>query len=260
MTLRGPSSVIQAPSSRPSFSRTKRYNRSHAGGSSYIPQNEFPVFSHSGDVEIFVRTTGGEHTNRYLLHRHTLTRCSGFFEASTSDEWSRAKTLTAGDEVAKISENHVSDGRELGPVRKRWRYELDWGDDGTDIPMLMQKDEEVPIPDTTQSLFGGPVASSSSTSRRQSSSASNHSFFRSVANLSLTTTSRHSRHPSAPQADAIVPTHLSQQDQDVLRDYDNMFRIFYNYSPVLDSISIADAYVQCKSLLTLADQYEINTY
>jgi hypothetical protein len=30
----------------------------------------------------------------------------------------------------------------------------------------------------------------------------------------------------------------------------------YNYPPILDGINIADAYVQCKSLLTLADQYD----
>lgn len=41
-----------------------------------------------------------------------------------------------------------------------------------------------------------------------------------------------------------------------MRDYDNLFRIFYNYPPVLDGVSVADAYVQCKSLLALADQYD----
>src|SRR6187551_2050948 len=52
-------------------SRNRRYNRSHAGGASYAPQNDFPVFTHSGDVEIIVRVASG-HENRYLLHRHTL--------------------------------------------------------------------------------------------------------------------------------------------------------------------------------------------
>jgi hypothetical protein len=41
-----------------------------------------------------------------------------------------------------------------------------------------------------------------------------------------------------------------------LRDYDNLFRIFYNYPPNLDGVNVADAYVQCKSLLNLADQYD----
>lgn len=43
---------------------------------------------------------------------------------------------------------------------------------------------------------------------------------------------------------------------DILRDYDNLFRIFYNYSPVLDLNNIAVAYVECKSLLQLADMYD----
>jgi hypothetical protein len=55
----------------------------------------------------------------------------------------------------------------------------------------------------------------------------------------------------APEAPSI-----SQEDQELLNDYDNLFRIFYNYSPALDPIDIAIAYVQCKSLLTLADLYD----
>ena len=95
------SSAASSVVSRPSLSRTKRYGRSHAGGASYVPQNEFPVFAQSGDVEIVVRAGAAE--NRYLLHRHTLTRCSGFFEASTSSEWSKARPLLAGgNELARI--------------------------------------------------------------------------------------------------------------------------------------------------------------
>ena len=45
-------------------------------------------------------------------------------------------------------------------------------------------------------------------------------------------------------------------DGDIIRDYDNLFRIFYNYPPYLDAVSIAEAYIQCKSLLTLADMYD----
>ncbi|KAJ2907134.1 hypothetical protein MKZ38_007649 [Zalerion maritima] len=288
LTVRGASSVVHAPtssSSRSHLSRAKRYNRSHAGGTSYIPQNEFPVFSHSGDVEILVCTAKREHTNRYLLHKHTLTRCSGLFEASTSNEWSRARTIASGDEVARTGQGRRSsedNSMALVPPRKRWRFELDWGDDDGDIPMLVQKDEDqasnaVAVNANSQSIFGGPPSASSSSnsrtndtsssSRRQSSSASNHSFFRSVANLSLpghSSLSRSSRNynhghhhsKSLTQEDPVVPPHLSQADADLLRDYDNMFRIFYNYPPVLDSVSIADAYVQCKSLLTLADQYD----
>ena len=45
-------------------------------------------------------------------------------------------------------------------------------------------------------------------------------------------------------------------DNQIIRDYDNLFRIFYNYPPALDGINITEAYVQCKSLLNLADMYD----
>jgi hypothetical protein len=48
----------------------------------------------------------------------------------------------------------------------------------------------------------------------------------------------------------------SDPDDDTFRDYDNMFRVFYNYPPTLDPINIANAYVECKSLLQLADMYD----
>ncbi|KAI1472112.1 uncharacterized protein F4812DRAFT_205250 [Daldinia caldariorum] len=258
--LRGPSSVVSARSaSRPHVSsRSKRYNRSHTGGSSYVPQNEFPVFSNSGDVEIIIKAGGKE--NRYLLHRHTLTRCSGFFEASTSQEWSKASLLPPADassrELARIGEdsasssgNEVARSRINSPApRKRWRYELDPGSDGDDIPMLIQKEAATTTDSAPSgSLFGSGGSISNTTTTRRVSHSHTHStssFFRSVANLSMV--------PS--KADQDVP--LSQADADLLRDYDNLFRIFYNYPPLLDSINIADAYVQCKSLLTLADQYD----
>ncbi|KAL9943568.1 hypothetical protein D7B24_003635 [Verticillium nonalfalfae] len=255
LTIRGSSSVVSRPSSS---SRTKRYNRSHVGGTSFIPQNEFPVFTQSGDVEILVRVA--DHQNRYLLHRHTLTRCSGFFEASTSQEWSRAQSLPEPSSSSSSSTTRPGRGRDdqltatrapSSPARKRWCYELDPGVGDGDIPMLVQKHD---VAASTPSLFGSvgselPVSSGrnsgSKPSRHAHSSSvhSSHSFFRSVANLSL-----------VPAPPAGPP--LSQADIDLLRDYDNLFRIFYNYHPQLDGVNIADAYVQCKSLLSLADQYD----
>lgn len=291
LTVRGAQSVVSARSSRPhASSRSKRYNRSHAGGASYIPQNEFPVFTYSGDVDIVIRAGGRE--NRYLLHRHTLTRCSGFFEASTSQEWSKASLLPPlpeppTKELARIGEDSgvsVSFGSQTGSgrsssevgrpgagssgPRRRWRYELDPGAGPDDIPMLIQKEADAPSggggglvgAGSTQpadSIFGGggrPSASSNMSSARHkhSQSASTSSFFRSVANLSLSG-HHHRPHDYAPPDEGHP---LSQADADLLRDYDNLFRVFYNYPPVLDGINIADAYVQCKSLLTLADQYD----
>ena len=67
-------------------------------------------------------------------------------------------------------------------------------------------------------------------------------FFRSMANFSTLHVPA-----AAPERDP---------DDDTFRDYDNLFRIFYNYSPALDSVNIANAYVECKSLLQLADMYD----
>ncbi|KAF9869330.1 hypothetical protein CkaCkLH20_13197 [Colletotrichum karsti] len=254
LTIRGPSSVV----SRPSLSRTKRYNRSHVGGSTYIAQNEFPVFTNSGDVEIIVKAAGRQ--NRYVLHRHTLTRCSGFFEASTSHEWSKPVSDAASGDLARISDGSSAESSTITTshraltsmaTRKRWRYELDPGTGDGDIPMLVQKDEDRSKASASGSgsLFGpgasesGGMRSQTSSHSHSSSAHSSNSFFRSVANLSL-----------APGSTSGPP--LSQADQDLLRDYDNLFRIFYNYPPALDGVNIADAYVQCKSLLTLADQYD----
>ncbi|KLP12255.1 uncharacterized protein Y057_11966 [Fusarium fujikuroi] len=272
VSRRGPSSVVSRRSQ--SDSRSKRYNRSHTGGTSHALHNDFPVFS-SGDVEIIIRArdTPPDATpvqNRYLLHRHTLTRSSGFFETSTSSQWSRARALPAGNELSRIGEDgepdsvsasevsSVSQRGSIHPPRKRWRYELDPKSGPNDMPMLVQRDES--SRDTTQSLFGpasAPPAVSARDARSQSRSKHSHShsrslsnssassgFFRSVANLSLS-----SNHPPPAQE-------LSQSDEDLLRDYDNLFRIFYNYPPNLDGVNVADAYVQCKSLLNLADQYD----
>lgn len=304
LALRGPASVVgvgrsekhhhhhhsRTSSSSHISSRARRYNRSHAGGVAYVPQNEFPVFSHSGDVEIIVKVASG-HENRYLLHRHTLTRCSGFFEASTSNEWSRARQLPdpsspqpiagaiegaqgsddggggGSGQLARVGRDGRKDSSDGGcdrpsptgltsSTRRRWRYELDTGTGDNDVPMLVQKEESSSPAAAASfaspnSIFGGP-SPPAPVSRSKSSSSpaySSHSFFRSVANLSLIPSSR-DQHPSP----ALPPPTLAEQD--LLRDYDNLFRIMYNYPPVVDGINIADAYVQCKSLLTLADQYD----
>ncbi|KAI1820888.1 hypothetical protein F4861DRAFT_521200 [Xylaria intraflava] len=268
--IRGTSSAVSARSSSRlhSSSRSKRYNRSLVGGSSYVPQNEFPVFSNSGDVEIIIAAGGRE--NRYLLHKHTLTRCSGFFEASTSQQWSKASMLPLPEppsrELANIGEESGSNSGSEVAMRpgatsptpsRRWHYELDSGVDRDDIPMLVQRDINMgnitknsrpPAPAT--SLFGGESNTANAavlhSKGDHSRTHSTNSFFRSVANLSL----------SAPKTENHNAPPLSQADADLLRDYDNLFRIFYNYPPVLDTISIPDAYVQCKSLLALADQYD----
>lgn len=56
-----------------------------------------------------------------------------------------------------------------------------------------------------------------------------------------------------------LPSSAVVQDAELdplIRDYDNLFRIFYNYPPILNSVNIASAYAECKSLLNIADMYD----
>jgi len=102
--------------------------------------------------------------------------------------------------------------------------------------MLVQKD----VP---SSIFGGgdqrppPV--------RNKPPVSSEGFFRSMTNFSAMNLSERS-HSSVP----------TEAGDEVLKDYDNLFRTMYQYPPILDSINIATAYTECKALLHLADMYD----
>lgn len=233
-----------------SQTRRHRHARTHHGASSsaHLPQNEFPVFSQTGDIEIIITSANGRHENRYLLHRLILGQCSGFFEAGTRAEWSGGK---AGEGLARINENDSGLGsssrtssQERRPsfdqtTRRRWRYVLDWravtGSD--DAPMLAQ--QEIPT-----SLFGGhdehppPI--------RPKPAASSSTFFRSASNFSTLDLSSRAEASGAPY----------EPGTEILKDYDNLFRTMYQHPPVLDSINIATAYTECKALLHLADMYD----
>lgn len=146
---RGPPSV----NPRSAATRRHRNSRSHAGGASFRPQNEFPNFSQTGDVEIIISAGGQE--KRYMLHRLILAQCSGFFEAGTSEDWSRAQARAHAAEtgtaqasgLARIGEEDESSsepGRRSSSGQStqdkfRWRYELDWGTNDDEVPMLVQK-------------------------------------------------------------------------------------------------------------------------
>lgn len=223
-----------------------------------MPQNEFPFFSQSGDVELVLACDGQE--KRYLLHRFTLAQFSGFFEASTSDEWSRGQVMqngsssrpdpalsVIGEESSQVSATAGPSTAHLPPPspRRRWRYELDWENlEDDDEPILVQKTPE-------GSLFSPPPPSPQQQPRPRPQQV-HSSFFRSMANLAL------SHHAPASQSSA----QLAITDPDpaltnpLLRDYDNLFRIFYNFPPILNSTNIASAYSECKALLSLADMYD----
>jgi hypothetical protein len=135
LAIRRPPSV-SSHSSRASTVRRHRPHRSHFGGTTVQPQNEFPIFTHTGDVEIVI--SNGRKEQRYLLHKLILTQCSGFFEAGTSDEWANAGEGGSGPSMSgSAALARVPSGARQ--EKKRWRYELDWGKDGDDLPMLVQK-------------------------------------------------------------------------------------------------------------------------
>lgn len=102
--------------------------------------------------------------------------------------------------------------------------------------MLVQKDE------SSTSIFGDserppPV--------RSKPPASNESFFRNITNLS-----------SLHLGDKFHANAQSEPGDEVMKDYDNLFRTMYQYPPSLDNVNIASAYTECKALLHLADMYD----
>ena len=238
-----------------SHNRRHRHARSHHGGGSsgYAPQNEFPVFSQTGDVEIIISSPSGRE-NRYLLHRLILSQCSGFFEAGTRAEWSSQRAIDSAmaGGLPRINENDSAIGgsgsrassQDRRPSQeqsgqRRWKYVLDWSNASEDeAPILVQKD------DGPASIFGDghgerppPV--------RNKPPPSNEGFFRSMTNFSALNLNERAQH-STP----------AEPGDEVLKDYENLFRTIYQYPPVLDSINIATAYTECKALLHLADMYD----
>jgi hypothetical protein len=133
LAIRRPPSV-SSHSSRASTVRRHRPHRSQFGGSTTQPLNEFPIFTHTGDVEIVI--SNGRKEQRYLLHKLILTQCSGFFEAGTSDEWAGAGEGSSIAGSAALARMPSSATRQ---DKTRWRYELDWGKNEDDLPMLVQK-------------------------------------------------------------------------------------------------------------------------
>ncbi|KEF60484.1 uncharacterized protein A1O9_02045 [Exophiala aquamarina CBS 119918] len=256
-------------------SRTSRSRHHHHrgatqyGGSTHAPQNEFPFFSQSGDVELVVSCDGQE--KKYLLHRFTLAQFSGFFEASTSAEWSQDQTLplassafrpeqalsaireevsqlsgTAGPISAAAVAANTTQPASGSPERPRWRYELDWEN-------LEEDDEPILVKRTPEGVLFRPSQPPLQPQQpRPRPQPSHTSFFRSMANLAL------SHHGPASQSTAQLDNTVPDpaMTNPLLRDYDNLFRIFYNFPPVLNASNIASAYSECKALLSLADMYD----
>lgn len=147
-TAQSTASLVSRPSSR-----RHRSGRSHHGGSSHPSSNDFPVFTYTGDTEVVIRT--GSQERRYLLHKLILSQCSGYFEASTNEGWSRQMALGPSKPEGTLSrlseDDDLSNGSTLAPSdnggistrpteKRRWRYELDWENRAEDEEaILVQK-------------------------------------------------------------------------------------------------------------------------
>ena len=241
-------SIPSRPHHHRSRSRYGGTGRSHHGGatssSSYAHMNEFPVFSGTGDVEVVIRASGQE--RRYLLHRLILSQCSGFFEAGMSEEWG-TRSRVGDDGLSIVNEDESGSGlrrtTSRATAKTRWRYELDWEDKEEDeLPILVQK-----TPTANNSTFTGEMSSRPPTVNRNKPATPQQGFFRTMANLTGIQSALHLPGTATAPEQPVDPT---------IRDYDNLFRIFYNYAPKLNSVNIATAYAECKSLLTLADMYD----
>lgn len=206
-----------------SHPRRHRHARSHHGGSGSTggsaAQNEFPIFSQTGDVEIVVASANGRREHRYLLHRLILSQCSGFFEAGTRAEWSSQREGA----LARISEHEGSvagssrasslerrPGFGLGAGVRRWKYVLDWQGAGEEeTPMLVQREEGA------GSIFGDAGGGNGERPPpvRNKPPPSNEGFFRSMTNFSALNLNERSQ-PSTP----------AEPGDEVLKDYDNLLR------------------------------------
>jgi len=261
----------RAPSVTSRSSRTRHHSsRTRHVAPPYPSQNEYPFFAQTGDVEIVIECDGQE--KRYLLHRLMLAQFSGFFHAGMSDEWSRSHVQVLANEkkpehsqaLSIIGEEPLgseASGSVSVPYitpeqasrttssQKRWRYELNWATANDDEePILVQKAPQHQHFTPTPTL--PPPAAQP---RPKPSSSTSTSFFRSMANLSLGPS--HSGHASQSTANLSVPPDPALSNP-LIRDYDNLFRAFYNYAPVINTVNIASAYSECKSLLGLADMYD----
>ncbi|KAL3455303.1 hypothetical protein BJX64DRAFT_272663 [Aspergillus heterothallicus] len=185
------------------------------------------------------------------------------------EEWSRQAVPSRSPNnpttstLSRISEDasSLSNGSTLAPSdtgtaqfsleKRRWRFELDWENKGEDEePILVQKPPSAS--GAIASDFGPyapPITKPSST---------HTGFARSMANLAGLQSVIHLPHRSSAVAAAAANTHMANERtmDPILRDYDNLFRLFYNHPPMLNNINIATAYAECKSLLALADMYD----
>ncbi|RKF48979.1 hypothetical protein GcM3_224004 [Golovinomyces cichoracearum] len=221
--------MVSQPEHTPSVvsrsSRQYHKHRSRHNSIAFVPQDEFPIFNDTGDVEILVGTHG--QMNRYLLHRIILAQSSKFFEESTRLDFQKEP-----GETAKAQESTDNCYREM---KRRWKYELDFGKGPHDIPVLVQRNiNMLPCPSPSENC-PPPVRNKPGHKPHQSMSKSESV----VSHQSLSS-----------------PSHLCKDTDGLRQAYHNLFLIFYNYPPALDPTCISRTYNESKALLSLADLYD----
>lgn len=173
-----------------------------------------------------------------------LKQYSGWFEARTSVAWedpSNQQLQVRGDGHRRSSRSEGGNSGRSVSQPQRWRFELDQNPTiSHDIPMLVAVP---PRPRNSPYDMDSPPQVAVKNKPHGISSG----FFHSVANLAIG-----SQRPILPPA----KPRLSKADEALIRDYDNLFRVFYNERLSLDRTSISTAFVQCDGLLELADAYD----
>ncbi|KAG5970222.1 hypothetical protein E4U56_007920 [Claviceps arundinis] len=267
--------------SRLPLSRTERYSQSTADSSSCMSKDEFPIFARTGDVEITIRgaiaADGVEAVSKtYLLHQDTLARCSGFFAASTSSQWSKAQSDPArvnelardmGDDGDRGGGSGSSSGGDkdgggsapntFGSTRpkRKWKFELDHGTEYLDTPMLVQTGS---LP--AQKGGSGRAGDSQSSSPLLSGPGSGGPAASHTISSSLQPEDGPPVTPNGSQRvfdeDPDMRDRLLATDKTLLRNYDNLFRMFYNCRPMLKNADAFYARVESSFVLKLAEQYD----
>ncbi|KAG5970214.1 hypothetical protein E4U56_007912 [Claviceps arundinis] len=246
-----------------------------------MSKDEFPIFAHTGDVAITIRgavaADGVEAVSKtYLLHQDTLARCSGFFAASTSSQWFKAQSDPArvkglardiGDDGDRGSGSGSSSGGDKDgsgraqntfgstPPKRQWKFELDHGTEYLDTSMLIQTDPSPP-----QKGGSGRAGDSQSSSPLLSGPCSGGPAASHTTSSSLQPDDGPPARMNARQrlfnAQPILQDMLLWEDNVLLRNYENLFRIFYNCGPILENVDIIFARKECNCVLRLADQYD----
>lgn len=261
---RAPSVASRASTSAARPHGRQRSASSSRGDVSQQTSNAFPWFSQTGDVEIVIRDrTGRRKEKRYLLHSLILAQNCGFFASELGDAAVGPTTaavsmitpvvLQGGSTFERMSQEAPPRSRSgsfsslsgSGSSKKRWRYELDWGKasaQGEDaLPVLVQCDPLAPAgqPPPASSLGNKPYQSS----------------FRNLSLTHINTSATAASHTSGANDSATEVERQRQRDDDLIIAYDNLFRAVYNHTPRLDTTTLATAYVECKTLLSLASLY-----